>query len=712
MQKIYNEVAKRVNLPISGVSATIKLLDEGATIPFICRYRKELTGSFDEIQVRAIEIALKTVRELKNRKEFVRGVIEKDGKLTPELSIKISAAQTINELEDVYLPFKPKKHSRASKARESGLEPFAKMIMSGCTDCKQLALRFVGKNDILEIEDAINGASDIIAEWASESTRLRQITRNHFNKTAVIVCSKVKGKEAELLESQYAQYSGFSQQLKRVHSHQYLAIKRAEREGLLKVKLDIESAGLQQSICSAFIPSKVSDECRIIIEKAVLDALKRLIRPSVENEISTQLKEKADKEAIEIFTQNLRQLLLGSPLKGKRILAVDPGFRTGCKVVALDEQGNLLDDNVIYPVAPKNDTVGSKQIVSRLIKSHKLDVIALGNGTASRETEKFLKDSFKEERIPVFVVSEDGASVYSASEIGRKEFPDKDITVRGAVSIGRRLIDPLAELVKIDPKSIGVGQYQHDVDQKSLKDSLDFTVISCVNSVGVDVNTASECLLSYVSGIGPALATNIVNYRRENGNFLSRRALKNVPRLGDKAYELAAGFLRVANGKNPLDNTGIHPESYNLVDAMASSIGVRTEQLLSNNDFLERINVKELAARGIGGEQTMLDIIAELRKPGRDPRQTLEEFSFAEGVNSIEDLIEGMVLPGIVTNITNFGAFVDIGVHQDGLVHISQMADKYVSDPMQVVKLRQQVTVRIQEIDFQRRRISLSMRGL
>lgn len=712
MQKIYNEVAKRVNLPISGVSATIKLLDEGATIPFICRYRKELTGSFDEIQVRAIETALKSVRELENRKEFVRGVIEKDGKLTPELSIKISATQTINELEDIYLPFKPKKHSRASKARERGLEPFAKMIMSGCTDCKQLALRFVGKNDILEIEDAINGASDIIAEWASESTRLRQITRNHFNKTAVIVCSKVKGKEAELLESQYAQYSEFSQQLRRVLSHQYLAIKRAEREGLLKVKLDIENEALHHSLCSAFTPSKVSNDSRTIIEKAVLDALKRLIRPSVENEISTQLKEKADKHAIEIFTQNLRQLLLGSPLKGKRILSIDPGFRTGCKVVALDEQGNLLDDSVIYPVAPQNDTVGSKQIVSRLIKTHKLDLIALGNGTASRETEKFLKDSFKEERIPVFVVSEDGASVYSASEIGRKEFPDKDITVRGAVSIGRRLIDPLAELVKIDPKSIGVGQYQHDVDQKSLKDSLDFTVISCVNSVGVDVNTASECLLSYVSGIGPALATNIVNYRRENGNFLSRRALKNVPRLGDKAYELAAGFLRVANGKNPLDNTGIHPESYNLVDAMASSIGVRTEQLLSNNDFLERINVKELAARGIGGEQTMLDIIAELRKPGRDPRQTLEEFSFAEGVNSIEDLKEGMVLPGIVTNITNFGAFVDIGVHQDGLVHISQMADKYVSDPMQVVILRQQVTVRIQEIDFQRRRISLSMRGL
>lgn len=710
MQKIYDSVAARVGLPVKGVAAAVKLLDEGATVPFICRYRKELTGSLDELQVRLIESTLKSVRELEARKEFVRAAIEKEGKLTDELSRKIAEVQTATEIEDIYLPFKPKKHTRATAAREKGLEPLAKMIMSGRGECADLARRFVGKNGVKDESEALAGASDIIAEWGSESTRLRNITRRCYQREARLVCTPVKGKEEELASTPYARYADFVQPVRRVSSHQYLAVRRAEREGLLRVKFDVDTAQLDESLCRAFVPSgNIGSTSRQLVERAVVDASKRLLRPSVENEVAAALKSDADKVAIDIFAQNLRQLLLSAPLKGRRVLAIDPGFRTGCKVVALDAQGNLLDEGVIFPVPPRNDFDGAERLVRRLIRNHALEVIALGNGTASRETEKFLKDRAILPANQIFTVSEDGASVYSASEIGRREFPDKDITVRGAVSIGRRLIDPLAELVKIDPKSIGVGQYQHDVDQKALKDSLDFTVVSCVNSVGVDVNTASECLLSYISGIGATLASNIVNYRRENGDFASRAALKRVPRLGDKAFELAAGFLRISGGKNALDNTGIHPESYPLVDAMARSIGVTAAELPNNEALLSKIDVKGLAERGVGGLQTMTDIIAELRKPGRDPRQQLEEHSFAEGITTVDDLREGMVLPGIVTNITNFGAFVDIGVHQDGLVHISQMADHYVSDPMQVVKLRQHVTVRVLEVDRKRNRISLSM---
>lgn len=712
MQHIFEEVARRVGLPLRGVTATINLLDEGATVPFICRYRKELTGALDEVQVRSIESTLKSVRELEARKEFVRQAIEKEGKLTPELDRKIAQAQSSTEIEDIYLPFKPKKHTRATIAREKGLEPLAKMIMAGRSGAEDQARRFVGKNEVKDLEEALDGAADIIAEWASESTRLRNITRQTYQRTARIVCTTAKGKDEEISSTPYARYAEFSQGLKRLSSHQYLALRRAEREGLLKVKFELDSASLDDALCRAFIPSGMRNDCRSIVEDAVVDASKRLLRPSVENEVAAALKAEADRVAIDIFAQNLRQLLLDSPLKGKRILAIDPGFRTGCKVVALDAQGNLLDESVIYPVPPRNDFDGAERTVRRFLERYKLDVIALGNGTASRETEKFLKDRHILPSPSIFVVSEDGASVYSASETGRKEFPDKDVTVRGAVSIGRRLIDPLAELVKIDPKSIGVGQYQHDVDQKALKESLDFTVISCVNSVGVDVNTASEHLLSYISGIGPSLATNIVNYRRENGDFKSRKALKKVPRLGEKAFQLAAGFLRISDAKDPLDNTGIHPESYPLVEAMAKSIDASVSQLPANGALLDKIDIKTLAAKGIGGEETMKDIIAELRKPGRDPRQQQESHSFAEGISSVDDLQEGMVLPGIVTNITNFGAFVDIGVHQDGLVHISEMADRYVSDPMQVVKLRQGVTVRVIDIDRKRQRISLSMRSL
>lgn len=712
MQDIYKAVANKVGLPLKDVTATINLLDDGASIPFICRYRKELTNSLDEVQVRAIDMAVKQTRELEARKDFVRSAIAKEGKLTPELERRISDAQLATEIEDIYLPFKPKVRTRASIARSKGLEPLAKMIMIGRNSCESMAQRFIGKNEIATVEEALSGASDIIAEWASESIRLRNMVRRSYSRNATIIGCAAKGKETEIASSPYAQYANFSQPIKRLSSHQYLALKRGEKEGFLKVKFSIDTETLDDALCNAFVPGNVHKDCRKIIERAVVDGSKRLLRPSVENEISSDLKENADKVAIDIFAQNLRQLLLGAPLKGKRILAIDPGFRTGCKVVALDAQGNLLEDSVIYPVPPRNDFDGAERIVTRLMRTHKLDVIALGNGTASRETEHFIKKYKIVESSQLYVVSEDGASVYSASEIGRKEFPDKDITVRGAVSIGRRLIDPLAELVKIDPKSIGVGQYQHDVDQKELKDSLDFTVISCVNSVGVDVNTASECLLSYISGIGPSLAANIVKYRRENGDFTSRAELKRVPRLGDRAYELAAGFLRVANSKQPLDNTGIHPESYRLVDAMARSINAKVADLPNNEELLNRICVKTLVAQGVGGEQTMNDIIAELRKPGRDPRQQEEKRSFAEGINDIHDLCEGMVLPGIVTNITNFGAFVDIGVHQDGLVHISQLADNFVSDPMQVVKLRQAVTVRVVEIDTKRNRISLSMRGI
>lgn len=712
MDKINESIARRLNLPLRSVENTVALLDEGATVPFISRYRKERTGSLDEVSVRAIETTLRLVRELEARKDFVREAIAAADAMTPALEKRLAEAESMTDVEDIYAPFKPKRRTRATAAREKGLEPLARIIMAGRTaDCEASAGRFVGKEGVADTDEAIAGAMDIIAEWASESTRLRNITRNAFNRSAQVVCTPAKGKEKELAESAFAQYGGFSQSVRRMSSHQYLALRRAEREGLLKVKFDLgdESSRLDDSLCRAYIPAGASRSCGEVIREAVTDASKRLLRPSVENEVAAGLKEEADRVAIDIFSGNLRQLLLSAPLKGKRVLAIDPGYRTGCKVVALDAQGNLLEDSVIYPTAPKNDFEGAEKILRRMISRHGLEVVSLGNGTASRETEKFLKDRKILDSSKIFVVSENGASVYSASDIARHEFPDKDVTVRGAVSIGRRLIDPLAELVKIDPKSIGVGQYQHDVDQNRLKDALDFTVVSCVNSVGVDVNTASERLLSYVSGIGPALASNIVAYRTANGDFSSRSQLMKVPRLGDKAFELAAGFLRVPGGREPLDNTGIHPESYHIVKEMAKSLKVAVSELPANGALLDRIDVGSLAASGVGGKETMTDIVAELRKPGRDPRTDDNSGAFTPAVESFEQLYVGQILPGLVNNITVFGAFVDLGIKENGLLHISQLSRKRVNAVSDVVSLGQQIEVKVIDIDTSRRRISLSL---
>lgn len=695
-KNIASAVAERTALPIKGVAAVIELLDEGATVPFISRYRKERTGSLDEVSIRSIETALKQVRDLEGRREFIIGAIESVQAMTPAIRQRLIEASSMTELEDVYAPFKPKKRTRATIAREKGLEPLAKRIMSGHLPPSS--------------DDEIAGAMDIIAEWASESSRLRNITRNAFNRSASILCTVAKGKEEEIASSSLAQYADFSQSVRRMQSHQYLALRRAEREGLVKVRYSLGEAAdnLDDSLCRAFVPRQASGECREIIEEAVEDASKRLLKPSVENEISASLKENADKVAIDIFSANLRQLLLTSPLKGKRVLAIDPGYRTGCKVVALDAQGNLLDEGVIYPTPPKNDIEGAKRILERLIKKHHLEVVSLGNGTASRETERFLKSASIVEPSKIFIVSEDGASVYSASELARKEFPDKDVTVRGAVSIGRRLIDPLAELVKIDPKSIGVGQYQHDVDQTALRNALDYTVMSCVNSVGVDVNTASERLLSYVSGIGPALAANIVAYRAANGDFKSRRDLKKVPRLGDKAFELCAGFLRVPGGKEPLDNTGIHPESYGIVDKMARSLNVKVADLPANDSLLNRLDLRALADAGVGGIETMTDIVKELRKPGRDPRTDDNSGAFVPEIDDFSQLSVGRTLPGVVNNITAFGAFVDLGIKENGLIHISHLGRR-VNAVTDILSLGQRVEVKVIDIDSARKRISLEL---
>ena len=709
---ILKGVAAKTGLPLKGVAAVIKLLDEGATVPFISRYRKELTGSMDEVAVRAVEAALKAQRELEARRDFIRESIENAGALEAKTEEALANAATMTELEDIYAPYKPKKRTRATIAREKGLEPLAKMIMTGKPeDCAEAARRFVGKHEVKDTQEALAGASDIIAEWASESARLRNITRNHYQRAASLSTTVAKGKDEELQASPFAQYAEFSQSVRRMPSHQYLALRRAETEGLVKVKYELPEKGaeLRDKLMDNFGPRYASRECSDLIDAAVEDAAKRLLCPSVETEVSASLKEEADKVAIDIFAGNLRQLLLGAPLKGHRILAIDPGYRTGCKVVALDQQGNLLDDSVIYPVPPRNDFEGAHRIIETLIRKHKLDTVAIGNGAASRETEKFVKGSGLMPEKSIYVVSENGASVYSASDVARKEFPDKDVTVRGAVSIGRRLIDPLAELVKIDPKSIGVGQYQHDVDQSKLKDMLDYTVMSCVNAVGVDVNTASEQLLSYVSGIGPALAKNIVAYRAANGDFRTRKELKKVPRLGEKAFELSAGFLRIPGGDEPLDNTGIHPESYGLVKEMAKSIGKDVSELPAKAELLDSIDIKTLADKGIGGLETMTDIIVELKKPGRDPRTDDDNEAFTPGVEDFDSLTEGMVLPGIVNNITAFGAFVDLGIKENGLLHISKISKRRISSVGEVLKLGQRIEVKVIDVDRTRKRISLEL---
>lgn len=695
--QIAETVASRLGLPVKGTSATIHLLDEGATVPFISRYRKERTGGMTDEQVRDIEITLRQVRELEKRKDFIISSIEAGGFMTPDLKTKIVGAVTMTELEDIYAPYKPKRNTRAESARKKGLEPLARKIMSG----------YLPTHD----EEQISGASDIIAEWASESVRLRNITRNTIRRAARLETTPVKGKEEELASSSLSQYGEFSQGVRNIMSHQYLAMRRAERNGLVKVKFNLgkERETLDDRLVNAFMPSRSTSETADIVTAAVEDASRRLLIPSVENEVSSSLKEEADKIAIDIFSRNLRQLLMERPLKDRRILAIDPGYRTGCKIVALDETGTLLADAVIYPVPPKSDISGAGNIVREIVCKYHLDAVAIGNGTASRETEIFIRNLKIVNESSLFIVNEDGASIYSASELGRKEFPDKDVTVRGAVSIGRRLMDPLAELVKIDPKSIGVGQYQHDVDQRELKDALDYTVMACVNAVGVNVNTASESLLSYVSGIGSSLAANIVRYRSENGPFRSRAELKKVPRLGDKAFEQCAGFLRITDGKEVLDNTGIHPENYDTVRKIAASIGKQPADLIKTPELLEMLDIQKLEESGIGSSITITDIITELRKPGRDPRLENDGYFFTPSVESFEQLTIGQKVRGKVNNITAFGAFVNLGIKENGLIHISKLSRKRVTAVSDILSIGDIVEATIIDIDNNRRRISLSL---
>ncbi len=700
MSSTIQAVAEATGLPAKGVEAVISLLDEGATVPFISRYRKERTGSLDEVAVRNIEMALGRRREFEKRRSSIIEALSQAGVLNDDLKKRLEASATMTEIEDIYAPFKPKRRTRASIAREKGLEPLAKRIMAG------RAARIDAS------DDDISGACDIIAEWAAETPRLRNIVRRELRRAGSISATVTKEKAAEIASTPYAEYASFDKPVRRCSSHQYLALRRAEREGFLKVKYNLaDEEALIDRLCGSFGPHEATEACGILIDNSVADAYKRLIRPSVENELAAEMKEDADRVAIGIFSENLRSLLLASPLPGRRVLAIDPGYRTGCKVVAIDAQGNLLADTVIYPTEPKCDTEGAKRTLQQLIDKYKLDTIALGDGTASRQTEQFLRNSGLVRRDSLYVVSENGASVYSASDIARSEFPDKDVTVRGAVSIGRRLIDPLAELVKIDPKSIGVGQYQHDVDQNGLRDALDYTVMSCVNSVGIDLNTASAKLLEYVSGIGPAMASKIVAYRLENGPFPDRKSLLKVPRLGAKAFEQAAGFLRIRKGANPLDNTGIHPESYPVVTAMARKAGVSVENLVADSSLVDKLDIESAVTAG-AGRHTVLDIIAELRKPGRDPRTDADADAFVPEISSFEELRPGMVLPGLVTNITAFGAFVSLGIKENGLLHISQISDRRIASASEVLKLGQKISVKVIDIDTSRRRISLSMKGI
>jgi len=706
-------IAKSLSLSETAVASTLSLLDEGCTIPFISRYRKERTGGLNEVQIASINEQYDKLKETTKRKETILKTIADQEKLTPELEKRINDCWDATELEDIYLPFKPKRRTRAQVAREQGLEPLAAiLLMQRERDPEQAALRFV-VGDVSDVATAIRGAQDIIAEQVSEDERSRQQVRSAFRRTAVISSKVVKSKADTDEAAKYSDYFDWQEPLKRCSSHRLLAMRRGEEEGILRVSISVDDEECINRLSSHYVYGHTP--CGQLVEEAVADGYKRLLEPSIETEFAALSKSQADDEAIRVFAENLRQLLLGAPLGQKRVMGVDPGFRTGCKVVCLDAQGNLLHHEAIFPHPPVNRRMQATVHVQQMLKDYHIEAIAIGNGTASRETRSFVEDCLKEigraGDIQVFVVSEDGASVYSASKVARDEFPDEDVTVRGAVSIGRRLMDPLAELVKIDPKSIGVGQYQHDVDQSKLKHQLDQTVESCVNTVGVNLNTASSHLLQYVSGLGPTLAKNIVDYRKENGAFTSRAQLKKVPRLGPSAYQQCAGFLRIPNAKNPLDNSAVHPESYAVVEQMAKDQGCTVADLISNKELRSRIDIKKYVTEQTG-LPTLTDIMQELEKPGRDPRQQIEEFHFAQGIESVDDLQEGMELPGIVTNITAFGAFVDIGVHQDGLVHISQLADKYVKDPNQVVRLHQHVTVRVIEVDRHRNRISLSMRGL
>jgi len=700
-------IAGELHLSEHAVENTLKLLDEGCTIPFISRYRKERTGGLDEVQITAISDRKERLQEIAKRKETIVKTISEQQKMTPELQKRIDDCWEMTTLEDIYLPYKPKRRTRAQVAREQGLEPLATLLMMQReANPEQVAKRFV-KGDIATATDAIKGAQDIIAEQVSEDERSRNQVRSAFRREAFIESKVVKAKKDTDEAQKYSDYFEWEEPLKRCSSHRMLAMLRGQSEGILRISLTIDDEEAIQRLQHNFV--RGNGACQRLVGEAVEDGYKRLLLPSIETEFTNMSKEKADEEAIRVFAENLRQLLLSAPLGQKRVMGVDPGFRTGCKVVCLDAQGNLLHHEAIFPHPPVNHRMQASVHMQEMIKKYQIEAIAIGNGTASRETKDFVSDVTKD--VAVYVVSEDGASVYSASKVARDEFPDEDVTVRGAVSIGRRLMDPLAELVKIDPKSIGVGQYQHDVDQTKLKHSLDHTVESCVNLVGVNLNTASQQLLTYVSGLGPVLAQNIVDYRRENGAFTSRAQLKKVPRLGPAAYQQCAGFLRIPNAKNPLDNSAVHPESYSVVEKMAQDCHCTVSDLISHPEKRAQIDIKHYVTDDIG-LPTLTDIMKELEKPGRDPREQIEEFEFDASVQTIDDLREGMELPGIVTNITNFGAFVDIGVHQDGLVHVSQLADRFVSDPTQVVRLHQHVRVRVIGIDLRRQRISLSMKGM
>ena len=704
-------IARQLSLPQEGVENTLKLLDEGCTIPFISRYRKERTGGLDEVQIAQISEMNARLKETAKRKETILKTIGEQGKLTDELKKRIDDCWDNTELEDIYLPYKPKRRTRAQVAREQGLEPLATLLMMQREpNPVKAAERFV-RGDVKDVPMALHGAQDIIAEQVSEDEGSRNVVRQQFRRDALIVSKVVKAKKDTDEAQKYSDYFEWEEPLRRCSSHRLLAMRRGESEGVLRVKIETDDEQCITRLQRHYV--KGHGKCQRLVAEAVEDGYNRLLQPSIETEFAAMSKEKADQEAIQVFTQNLRQLLMDAPLGQKRVMGIDPGFRTGCKVVCLDAQGNLLHHEAIFPHPPVNRIMEAKMHVLDMISDYQIEAIAIGNGTASRETREFIEDiaSHTEGAPSVFVVSEDGASVYSASKIAREEFPDEDVTVRGAVSIGRRLMDPLAELVKIDPKSIGVGQYQHDVDQTKLKNSLDQTVESCVNQVGVNLNTASQHLLMYVSGLGPALAKNIVDYRRENGPFTSRAQLKKVPRLGPSAFQQCAGFLRIPNAKNPLDNSAVHPESYHIVEQMARDNGCTVSELITNEQKRKQVQMERYVTAEVG-IPTLTDIMHELEKPGRDPREQLEAFEFDPNVKEVDDLVEGMVLPGIVTNITNFGAFVDIGVHQDGLVHVSQMANRYVKDPNEVVHLHQHVQVRVIDVDRRRNRISLSMKGI
>ena len=710
MEQFIKMIAAAMKLQEHRVENTLKLLQGGATIPFISRYRKEATGGMDEVQISEINDRYEKLCELAKRKETIISTIEEQGKMTAELRNRIDNCWDSTELEDIYLPFKPKRKTRAEAARQKGLEPLAIILMMQReNNLMTKAAQFV-KGDVKDEEDALKGARDIIAEQVNEDERARNQIRNIFTRQAIITAKVVKGKENDEDAAKYRDYFDFSEPLKRCTSHRLLAIRRGEAEGILKVTISPE----EEDECTDRLERQFvrgNGECSSQVAEAVRDAYKRLLKPAIETEFSALSKEKADEEAIRVFAENLRQLLLAPPLGQKRVMGIDPGFRTGCKVVCLDAQGTLLHNEAIYPHPPKSEEALAARKIVKLVEQYKIEAIAIGNGTASRETERFVTSQRYDREVQVFVVSEDGASIYSASKTAREEFPDYDVTVRGAVSIGRRLMDPLAELVKIDAKSIGVGQYQHDVDQTKLKESLDRTVESCVNLVGVNLNTASKHLLTYVSGLGPSLAQNIVDYRAANGPFASRKELLKVPRMGAKAFEQCAGFLRIPGANNPLDNSAVHPESYAIVEKMAKDMKCTVADLIKDKELRSKINIEKYVTDTVG-LPTLNDIMKELDKPGRDPRQLIKVFEFDKNVKTIDDLREGMELPGIVTNITNFGCFVDIGIKENGLVHISQLADKFVSDPTTVVSIHQHVRVRVLGIDHERKRVQLTMKGI